>query len=207
MHNFIECYPQALTKEQCDGIISKFRTDTHLHSPGCVAGGKIDKLIKQSTDITNRFTDNNRSFYNNIIYPALCDGIKQYATKYDYMLDLPEWCIEIDYNIQVYKQGEGFGKLHCEKQLLLPDRILAWMFYLNDAKSGTTFPMQDITLAPKTGDLWIWPAYWTHAHRGVVPNQGFKCIATGWCVFKCNTNWRKAIQEILDSELSDNDFQ
>ena len=53
MHNFIECYPQALTKEQCDGIISKFRTDTHLHSPGCVAGGKIDKLIKQSTDITN----------------------------------------------------------------------------------------------------------------------------------------------------------
>ena len=26
----------------------------------------------------------------------------------------------------------------------------------------------------------MWPAYWTHPHKGVTPNVGDKYIATGW---------------------------
>ena len=57
------------------------------------------------------------------------------------------------------------------------------MIYLNDAQCGTCFPHQDVILIPKQGDLWVWPAFWTHAHRGEVPNIGDKYIATGWCEF------------------------
>ena len=58
--------------------------------------------------------------------------------------------------------------------------MLAWMVYLNDASSGTEFPYQNMTIQAKTGRTVIWPAAWTHPHRGVIPNVGVKYIATGW---------------------------
>ena len=123
------------------------------------------------------------------------EALEEYTRKYPYLQQLKDdgvdWTLSNHYTIQAYNQGEGYFKLHCEKQLLLPDRILAWMVYLNDAESGTEFPYQGVTLTPKAGDLWIWPAYWTHAHKGVVPNQGFKCILTGWCVVKVTVPFSK----------------
>ena len=61
-------------------------------------------------------------------------------------------------------------------------RVLAWMFYLNDAKCGTEF-MNYPTVSAKMGRLVIWPAGWTHLHKGVTPNRGLKYITTGWCSF------------------------
>ena len=60
----------------------------------------------------------------------------------------------------------------------MPD--LAWMVYLNDAASGTEFPYQEMIVEPKEGRTVIWPAGWTHPHKGVTPNEGIKYIATGW---------------------------
>ena len=69
-----------------------------------------------------------------------------------------------------------------------PQRILAWMIYLNDAECGTEFPYQDITLEAKAGRLALWPAAWTHPHKGVTPNIGNKYIATGWYEYE---NYKK----------------
>ena len=84
------------------------------------------------------------------------------------------------YNLQKYEQGEGFFSLHNEQSGSYPYRLLAWMVYLNDAKSGTEFPYQEMTVTPKEGRTVIWPAGWTHPHKGVTPNEGIKYIATGW---------------------------
>ena len=70
--------------------------------------------------------------------------------------------------------------MHNESSGTYPYRILAWMVYLNDAVSGTEFPYQERTVTPKTGRTAIWPAGWTHPHKGVTPNMGVKYIATGW---------------------------
>ena len=59
---------------------------------------------------------------------------------------------------------------------------MAWMFYLNDAKSGTEF-MHFPTINARRGRLVIWPAFWTHTHKGVIPNKGVKYIITGWVSF------------------------
>ena len=61
--------------------------------------------------------------------------------------------------------------------------MLAWMIYLNNAKSGTVFPYQKKTLQPKKGLCAIWPAYWTHFHHGIVSPTETKYIATGWCSY------------------------
>ena len=59
---------------------------------------------------------------------------------------------------------------------------MAWMFYLNDAKSGTEFANYP-TINAKMGRCVIWPSFWTHLHKGVIPNRGIKYIATGWFVY------------------------
>ena len=57
-------------------------------------------------------------------------------------------------------------------------RVLAWMFYLNDAKSGTEF-LNYPKVKAKKGRGIVWPAFWTHVHRSEA-NKGVKYIVTGW---------------------------
>ena len=53
--------------------------------------------------------------------------------------------------------------------------------YLNDIEQGgeTEFPMHGLRIKPKTGRLIIWPAAYTHPHRGNPPYQR-KSYITGW---------------------------
>ena len=60
---------------------------------------------------------------------------------------------------------------------------MAWMFYLNDAKCGTEF-LNYPTVQAKRGRCVIWPAFWTHVHKGQLPNIGLKYIVTGWISFE-----------------------
>ena len=95
-----------------------------------------------------------------------------------------DWRLCPFYNIQGYDGPEdGFFSLHNEHTGMYPYRMLAWMIYLNDAESGTEFPYQNKTITPKAGRTVIWPAGWTHPHKGVIPNEGLKYIATGWFYF------------------------
>ena len=61
-------------------------------------------------------------------------------------------------------------------------RILGWMVYLNDIKykGGTCWPQQRFTSRPRQGDLYIWPAAWTHSHYVVPAPKEIKYIVTGW---------------------------
>ena len=55
--------------------------------------------------------------------------------------------------------------------------------YLNNAQSGTDF-MHFSNVRAKMGRCVIWPAFWTHLHKGVIPNKGLKYIITGWASFQ-----------------------
>ena len=116
-------------------------------------------------------------------------GLKSYVDKYPFLRNINKfggsrWRICPTYNIQKYEgKKEGYFTLHCEHAAGYPYRMLVWMIYLNDAISGTELPSQNRILKPKAGRLAIWPAAWTHPHRGVTPNQGLKYIATGWGYF------------------------
>ena len=72
--------------------------------------------------------------------------------------------------------------MHCENaDPITSNRILAWMFYLNTVKDGGTyFENYDLSMEAVEGRLVIWPAYWTHFHKGIVSKTETKYIATGW---------------------------
>lgn len=87
------------------------------------------------------------------------------------------------FNIQQTKPAEGYHVWHCENTANgTTQRVLATMLYLNDDFEGgeTEFLYQTSRIEPKTGRVVIWPAHFTHVHRGNPPLSGEKYIATGW---------------------------
>ena len=89
-------------------------------------------------------------------------------------------------NIQFYQPGAGFHKFHCERNgdRSAVDRHLVFMTYLNDVPRGgeTEFLYQGVKVKPKKGLTLLWPADWTHTHRGL-PAPTDKYIITGWLNF------------------------
>ena len=117
---------------------------------------------------------------------------EEYKKKYPFINQVRPFNIHSVYKMQRYLPGEGYFTLHCENDG--PDftgersemLILAWMIYLNDVTDGgyTEFPSQNTKFQPRRGDLLIWPAYFTHPHRGIVSKTQVKYILTGWYAFK-----------------------
>jgi hypothetical protein len=81
--------------------------------------------------------------------------------------------------------GDGYHRWHSERfGMNTVERVLAWTIYLNDVTDGgeTEFLYQGLRVAPKHGRIVIWPAGWTHVHRGNPPLSNTKYILTGWIV-------------------------
>ena len=59
------------------------------------------------------------------------------------------------------------------------------MTYLNDVENEgeTEFYHQKIKVKPQKGLTLIWPADWTHTHRGIASKIDEKYIITGWFSF------------------------
>lgn len=69
------------------------------------------------------------------------------------------------------------------------DRVLVYMLYLNSLGDGeggeTEFLYQRCRIVPQANTMLMWPAAFTHAHRGntVLGNQS-KYIVTGWFYYE-----------------------
>ena len=82
--------------------------------------------------------------------------------------------------------GGGYHVWHAEQgNKEHAERVLVYMLYLNDLgeKDGgeTEFLYQRLRLRPEANTMILWPAAYTHTHRGntVLGNQS-KYIVTGW---------------------------
>jgi hypothetical protein len=57
------------------------------------------------------------------------------------------------------------------------------MIYLNDMPEGeaeTEFYYQKLRITPKAGTVVLWPAAYTHVHRGNIVFSQNKYVVTGW---------------------------
>ena len=176
--DFLEVYDNVLSKEECDYLIDAFEEIDPL-SDRKVYG--IDNDAKKvATSLYCNLKDEFFKDFNKLICKGLHGGLPFYKDKYSFIEKIPAWQFYEWYNIQKYEEGEGYYSLHCEHQPTDPQRIIVWMIYLNDAECGTEFSYQDIVMDARVGSLVLWPAGWTHPHKGVTPNKGLKYIATGW---------------------------
>ena len=84
--------------------------------------------------------------------------------------------------MQKTKPSQGYHVFHAEDMAWnISSRTMAWMIYLNDVPEGgeTEFLYQKKRFKPTEGTIMIWPATYTHMHRGNPP-MSEKYIATGW---------------------------
>ena len=185
--SLIEVYDNALTERECEILISQFeRTEPEMRSfyhDGLELGqygNHVDGSYKKCKEPSFSFTD--KSVISNIIFPVLSNYINKYLIAYN-LLDQMRGRLKVynRYNVQKYEtEDDGFKEWHCEHAFDKSSRMrtMAWMFYVNNAKSGTYF-YDHSNVRAKIGRLVIWPAGWTHVHRGA-PNKGLKYIVTGW---------------------------
>lgn len=88
-----------------------------------------------------------------------------------------------DIKVQKTEPGQGYHIWHVENsQLTSRNRVTAFTLYLNDVEDGgeTEFLYQKRRIKPKKNRLVIWPAHFTHVHRGNPPLSNDKYILTGW---------------------------
>ena len=170
-------------KETCQSIIDWFESNPEQHYSGLLGTeegpSSLDLSKKKDTEISLYHSD----------LPWLMQyigmGIEQYIKNYPIIDNAAPWRVEDYWKIQRYLPNESFSYLHFENPMYkeaTANRVLAWMIYLNDVTEGgeTEFPDQGKKFQPRVGDLLIWPAYFTHPHRGIASKTQTKYIATSW---------------------------
>ena len=115
---------------------------------------------------------------------------REYLTGYvDYFFDeFPLMVNPIIHETKIQRSlpGESYGKWHYERGYMYTpspyDRLMAYTIYLNDIKKGgeTEFIHQNYKIKPEMGKLSIFPAEFTHMHRGIPSMDETKYIITGW---------------------------
>ena len=170
--------------ELCDDIVNYFETNISHQKKGR-AGNRLNQSVKKSVDIT--LLPNEIKLHKNQIFNLYLDAL--FTCYKDYLLQWPFLSsfanqVEIgSFNIQRYQAGEHFQQIHTERSSIATlHRMFAWMTYLNDVDEGGTtfFTHYGLEIKPRKGLTLIWPAEWTHAHKGNVLHSGSKYIVTGW---------------------------
>jgi len=201
--------PGFLDRVSCQSLIDIFESVDEYHEDG-KAGGKVSYDIKKCTETQFNFLSSEDMIlgYENFkFYPVppitiskkmrvpvfrkddfidcLINGMEKYAQEYPFLDVIPQTRIFKTFKVQKYNPDECYFALHCESMGAKLDRVLAWMIYLNDVTEGgeTEFPSQDKKFQPRCGDFLIWPAHFTHPHRGIASKTQVKYIVTGWTVY------------------------
>ena len=172
----------------CEALIDYFEASQDKVEGTCgdsQGNPHVDKSIKDSTDISIK--GNNFHGIIGIYREELQKVLECYKQKYPEANNVEKFNIR-EYNIQKYAVNGGFKKWHSENggnnQTI--KRHLVFMTYLNDIEDdgGTEFLHQNIVTPCQKGLTLIWPAGWTHVHRGVVNETQEKYIITGWYEFE-----------------------
>lgn len=191
MESFVGEY--KIDDKICDDLIHLFESNPHEHTRGGTlsddgAGGqKFDESIKKSTDMGVR------NHTNNILVArymsSLQECLVQYMDKYPEVDSMPKFRPTY-FHMQRYDNTGHYMKWHYERTSDTYNRCLAYLTYLNDVPNGgeTEFKYLGLRFKPEKGKTIIFPADWTHTHRGNRPigTNTLKYIATGWYLSDMN---------------------
>jgi hypothetical protein len=189
--DFIGTFDGVFSKEYCDNWIKSFEEA----DAGGLSYNRLQSMNReahvnadQSIDFAQgRFYHNHdlnlhcREFsvkFWDVCYPL-------YAEKFS-VLKAAEMHKIYTVKIQRTRPTEGYHVWHFEDATRAhSNRILTFMVYLNDIEDGgeTEFLYLSKRVKPVAGRVLIWPAGFTHTHRGNPPLKDTKYIITGWVEF------------------------
>lgn len=186
--NFVGVFKNAYTPKFCQEIIEQYEYmaesghgQTRFQSDGDLKTRKDDtQLFSDDIDhipLRKKTREFNELFWGTYfpIYEQEYASIKDSGRHANYAFKVQKTKVGGGYHIWHYESGD---RECC-------NRLLTWILYLNDVHEGgeTEFLYQHMRVKPTQGTLVIWPAAFTHTHRGNPPLSNDKYIVTGWTEF------------------------
>jgi hypothetical protein len=153
---------------QKEGTNSTVKKDDQFYFSDFLSGMELDiSDIAPFRMLTERFW--------NTVYPT-------YAEQYGILNQVANMTVRLA-KIQKTEIGGGYHVWHNEDDT--PQnmrRVATFILYLNDVDEGgeTEFLYYPKRVKAKQGRFILWPAGFTHTHRGNPPISNTKYIVTGW---------------------------
>jgi hypothetical protein len=188
--DFIGLYDNVYPDGFCNHMIEEF--ERLLSSGSCYNRQDTEKTLKKTKQdeffFLNLKNHNPSSFNGESPMKIFWEGLQrcydEYSSEYDVLKELPIRCTTA--KMQKTNPGAGYHVWHCEQhEGDMANRALTYSLYLNtldkDSAGETEFLYQRLRIPPKENSMIIWPAAYTHTHRGnVVHGDRAKYIITGW---------------------------
>lgn len=199
--DFIGVWHNFVPKTFCDDMIKYF--DEYFLKNGVVlepvhAHDKVDDLIHdpeihRSEDIYGgSLRRKDYAFLLNYSNSDLTYRVNQFlkSCALHYIDQYPQLkasgLVSTDIKFQKTPPGGGYHLWHYENgSMSHAMREVTWMIYLNDMPDGdgeTEFLFQKRRIKPTAGTVVMWPAAYTHVHKGNTVFSQDKYILTGWYI-------------------------
>ena len=182
---------QILEETHHSNFISEFKTDVnfnyileHFHYINDNAWINRNQGQEGVRDSVIFLHDGYHDTLSKRIFTEYCQltghALNLYIKKYTILANRP--LEHTKCKLQRTRPGEGYHTWHFEDGPDYPYRKLITMLYINDDYEAgeTEFIYQQTRINPVAGKFLIFPASWTHTHRGNQPLNGDKYILTSW---------------------------
>jgi len=188
--DFIGVFSDAYPKGFCKHLIAEFdRIQTLGAGTDRQNGEGASKHVKNDYQIFSNgkninFEDFNGNRTIDVFFTGLQNCFQAYSNEFSVIKDLKIVCNNM--KMQKTSTGGGYHVWHGEQgNGEQANRGLVYMLYLNDlpkeANGETEFLYQQRRINPAENTMVLWPAAFTHAHRGnPVYGNNSKYIVTGW---------------------------
>lgn len=149
----------SLTEQECDFLIAE-----GISLP-------LESKLGQPWDYEHRFMDQCSEGANVILRTLVKTSLEKYVKKYPQVNMTPDKWVVDPFMFKHFPAGHAFSGWHSEHDVGHPFRILSFLVYLSDHNCGTEFFDGDVVMS-KMGRVVIFPAFWTHTHRGQMCPDG-----------------------------------
>jgi hypothetical protein len=179
--DFIRVYPGAFPAEQARALCQHLKQQfARGFGRTRQEAGAHPKTVHDDQQIWE-IRDADAGDYRATVMPALFECLKKYVAEFDILssFTLVGWWLKA----QLTRKGEGYHAWHFESSTFFEaKRVLAWSIYLNDDYQGGELEFLYFGKRIKLGegDIVIFPAAFTHTHRGNMVLGGEKLLLTGW---------------------------
>jgi len=197
MKNGIEIYKKLVPVKTCDALIRLMEENMSKSYPGTVSVNKTSSIKKTiDIDLKNIASEDLIADIVKALKKAAINYFKEYkiypsehkdellafssAKFHDvFIKSLFSWD-QSSLHIKKYNVGDYFN-WHIDRgnsSWLNYSRELVFQIYLNEGCKGgeTQFKFQDVSIKPSVGAVLVFPAGFTHKHRGAKVTQGTKYI-------------------------------
>lgn len=192
--NFVGVFRDVYPEGFCEHLIAQFdQLEANSVGANRIASENAPGHRKNDYQISINATwhplsDFGETSSENVFFQGLQQCYDTYVRDYSVLLEAPLKCSIM--KMQRTPPGGGYHVWHGEQG---PgnhaSRVLVYMLYLNDIPEGeggeTEFLYLRKRFHPTANTMLVWPASYTHAHRGntVLGNQS-KYIVTGWFYYE-----------------------